>query len=55
MRLYLLSFKIRNHPKKLVELVGADKNAVLILSAQNYKPESYNKYLFSNLVKSLEK
>jgi dipeptidase E len=47
MRLYLSSFKIGNHPEKLVELVGTGKNAVLVLNAQDYKPESRNKYLLS--------
>ena len=48
MRLYLSSFKIGNHPEKLVELTGTDpKKAVLILNALDYKPESRTKFLNS--------
>lgn len=47
MRLYLSSFKIGNQPQRLVELVGSGKNAVLILNALDYKPESRTKFLMS--------
>lgn len=47
MKLYLSSFKIGNHPEKLVELVGGGKNAALILNALDYKPESRHKFLKS--------
>src|SRR3989344_882968 len=47
MRLYLSSFKIGNHPEKLVELTGSSKNAVVILNALDYKPESRTKFLGS--------
>jgi len=33
MRLYLSSFKIGNHPEKLVELTGKGKHAVVIIKA----------------------
>ena len=47
MRLYLSSFKIGNHPEKLIELTGLEKKAVIILNALDYKPESRNRFLLS--------
>lgn len=49
MRLYLSSFKIGNQPQRLVELVGPSKNAVVILNALDYKPESRTKFLGSEM------
>lgn len=46
MRLYLSSFKFGNHVDKLRELVGAGKEAIIILNARDYKsPEERNKSL----------
>src|SRR3989339_15291 len=46
MRLYLSSFKFGNHINTLRELVGAGKEAVVILNARDCKePENRNQYL----------
>jgi dipeptidase E len=45
MRLYLSSFKIGNQPQNLVELVGLNKNTVVILNARDHKQERRNEYL----------
>ncbi len=49
MKLYLSSFKIGNQPQKLVELMGSGRNAVVILNALDYKPESRTKFLLSEI------
>lgn len=45
MRLYLSSFKFGNQPQKLAELVGLNKNAVVVLNARDHKQERRNQYL----------
>ena len=45
MRLYLSSFKIGNQPQNLVELVGLNKNTVVVLNARDHKQERRNEYL----------
>src|SRR3990167_2754438 len=45
MRLYLSSFKIGNQPQNLVELVGLNKNTVVVLNARDHKQECRNEYL----------
>ncbi|MBD3223695.1 MAG: serine peptidase [Caldithrix sp.] len=49
MRLYLSSFKIGNHPEKLVELTGLGKNVAVILNALDHKPETRDKFLLSEI------
>lgn len=49
MRLYLSSFKIGNHPEKLVELTGHGKNVAVILNALDHKPETRDKFLLSEI------
>src|SRR3989344_8316818 len=45
MRLFLSSFKIGNQPQNLVELVGLNKNTVVVLNARDHKQECRNEYL----------
>ncbi|MFA6797464.1 MAG: Type 1 glutamine amidotransferase-like domain-containing protein [Candidatus Paceibacterota bacterium] len=49
MRLYLSSFRIGNNPNKLVELTGKGGQAVFIVNALDYKPESRGKFLVSEI------
>jgi dipeptidase E len=49
MRLYLSSFKIGNHPERLADLTDGGKKAVFIVNALDYKLESRNKFLASEI------
>ena len=49
MRLYLSSFKIGNNPNKLVELTGKGGNAVFIVNALDYRADSRDKFLVSEI------
>ena len=54
MRLYLSSFRLGNHSKRLVELVGENKRAAIILNSCDLFPDSDREMRFCQEATALE-